>query len=412
MSWIDHAIWWHVYPLGFCDAPIREAAPAPGPRLRRLVAWLDYAVDLGASGLLLGPIFASQTHGYDTTDHFQIDPRLGREADFDDLVTQCHARGLRLVLDGVFSHVSEHHPELSRALREGPGSPAAALFDIDWAAPGGPVPHVFEGHGSLARLNHSAPATREYTQRVLEYWLERGIDGWRLDAAYSVAPDFWAAVLPPVKQRFPESWVLGEVIHGDYSAFVAESHVDSVTQYELWKAIWSSLNDRNFFELEWALQRHNQFLASFTPNTFIGNHDVTRIASMVGQDAAVVALTILLTVGGIPSIYAGDEQGFTGIKEERVGGDDDVRPPFPDDPTGLAPWGQPILRAHQGLIGVRRRHPWLVNATTEQLSLDNTRYTYRTTAADGSSHLDVTLDISGVPTASVSDAAGNVLWRH
>ena len=73
MEWIDHAIWWQVYPLGFCGAPIREEDPAPAPRMRKLLAWLDYAIELGASGLLLGPVFASQTHGYDTTDQFRID---------------------------------------------------------------------------------------------------------------------------------------------------------------------------------------------------------------------------------------------------------------------------------------------------------------------------------------------------
>ena len=94
---------------------------------------------------------------------------------------------------------------------------------------------------------------------------------------------------------------------------------DSATQYELWKAIWSSLNDGNFFELDWALQRHNGFLASFAPLTFIGNHDVTRIASRLERPEHVAhALVILLTVGGVPSVYAGDEFGFRGVKEERL----------------------------------------------------------------------------------------------
>lgn len=114
------------------------------PRLRRLLAWLDYAVDLGCSGLLLGPIFASATHGYDSLDQFRIDPRLGDESDFADLVDACRARRLRIVLDGVFSHVSDRHPALLRALREGPDGAAAALFDIDWEHPGAPAPRVFE----------------------------------------------------------------------------------------------------------------------------------------------------------------------------------------------------------------------------------------------------------------------------
>ena len=86
MNWVEHAIWWHVYPLGFTGAPIRDGDRSPAPRLRRLLNWLDYAVELGASGLLLGPIFSSASHGYDSLDQLSIDPRLGGDADFDDLV--------------------------------------------------------------------------------------------------------------------------------------------------------------------------------------------------------------------------------------------------------------------------------------------------------------------------------------
>ncbi|GAB3914107.1 alpha-amylase [Microlunatus endophyticus] len=407
MGWVDYAIWWHVYPLGFCGAPIRDHDATPGPRLRRLLAWLDYARDLGVSGLLLGPVFASRTHGYDSLDQFRIDPRLGGDQDFDDLISACRERGLRVALDGVFSHVSADHPDLLRALHEGPDSAGAALFDIDWDAADGPAPRVFEGHEGLARLDHASPASADYVTNVLNHWLDRGIDGWRLDAAYSVDPAFWAQVLPRVRTDHPDAWFLGEVIHGDYPGFVQSSGVDAVTQYELWKAIWSSLNDRNLFELDWALTRHNGFLADFTPNTFIGNHDVTRIASTLGPDPAITALAILLTVGGI---YAGDEQGFTGIKEERLGGDDAIRPEFPETPAQLAGWGETIYRAHQDLIGLRRRHPWLVSARTTTLSQDNVRLSYRATASDGHDHLDVEIDLDASPTVTIRSADGHVLW--
>ena len=412
MGWVEHAIWWQVYPLGFCGAPIREADASPAPRLRRLLNWLDYAIELGASGLLLGPVFASRTHGYDGLDQFRIDPRLGGDQDFDDLIGACRERGLRVILDGAFSHVSAEHPALLRALREGANSPSAALFDIDWGAEGGPAPRVFEGHGELARLNHGAPQTVDYVTEVMRHWLDRGIDGWRLDAAYAVDPAFWARVLPRVRTHHPDVWFLGEVIHGDYVGFVTASGVDSVTQYELWKAIWSSIAERNLFELDWALTRHNALLAHFTPNTFIGNHDVTRIASTLGPEGAVTALAILMTVGGIPSVYAGDEQGFTGIKEDRIGGDDAIRPAFPDTPAGLAPWGRGILRAHQDLIGLRRRHPWLATATTTRVSLDNTAYAYRVSAPDGRDHLDVRLDLGTRPRVTIRGAAGDTLWTH
>ena len=412
MSWVEYAIWWHVYPLGLCGAPIREPDTTPGPRLRRLFDWLDYAIELGCSGLLLGPIFESQSHGYDSLDLFRIDPRLGGEADFDELVEQCRSRGLRLVLDGVFSHVGAEYPGVAKALAEGPGAGAGELFDLDWDAPGGPAPRVFEGHASLVRLNHASQETVDFVAKVMKHWLDRGIDGWRLDAAYSVAPEFWAQVTGQVRRHHPDCWLLGEVLHGDYVAFVADSGVDSVTQYELWKAIWSSINDRNFFELDHALRRHNQFLDAFLPNTFVGNHDVTRIASRVGADGAILALAILMTVGGIPSIYYGDEQGYVGVKEERLGGDDDIRPVFPSSPSQFSPLGAHLLRAHQDLIGLRRRHSWLVRARTEPLHLENERLIYRSFAPDGSTHLDVEIDLAGSPAAIIRDDSGEELWSH
>jgi cyclomaltodextrinase len=152
-----------------------------------------------------------------------------------------------------------------------------------------------------------------------------------------------------------------------------------VTQYELWKAIWSSLNDRNFFELAWALERHNGFLETFAPLTFLGNHDVTRIASKLRDERHLeLAAAILFTVGGVPAVYAGDEQGFRGVKEDREGGDDAVRPAFPDDPSGLAPTGWPLYRLHQRLIELRRRHGPLTRARTAVSTLTNTAIVYTT----------------------------------
>lgn len=412
MSWTDHAMFWHVYPLGFTGAPIRVADDNPQPRIRHLLEWLDYAVELGLSGLLLGPVFTSQTHGYDVVSHHEIDPRLGTQADFDELLSACAQRGLRVVLDGVFSHVGDQHPKLQQALQEGPAGPLANYFDIDWSTG---QPRVFEGHGQLVRLNHADPQVREDTAAVLTHWLGRGIDGWRLDAAYSVDPEFWADVIGTARAQHPDAWFMGEVIHGDYPGFVSAAGVDTVTQYELWKAIWSSLRDGNFFELDWTLQRHNTFLENFVPHTFIGNHDVTRIASTVGSANASTALAILMTVGGIPSIYAGDEQGFTGIKEERVGGDDAVRPAFPDTPAELSDLGADLHRAHRELIGLRRRHPWLVSATTEALDVSNTAYHYRVSSRDDGEHLDVAIDLeagTAQPRIIIRDGTGATLWAQ
>ncbi|MGV0746336.1 alpha-amylase family protein [Mycolicibacterium sp. XJ870] len=393
-AWVTHAIWWQVYPLGFVGAFPADPAPTPDQhRLRRIVEWLDHAVELGASGVALGPVFESRTHGYDTTDHFRIDQRLGDDADFDHLITEAHRRGLRVLLDGVFNHVGTDFGRYREALEGGGDHPASTWFRRRGAQSGF---DTFEGHGELIALNHDNPEVVEYTAGVLRHWLGRGADGWRLDAAYAVPDRFWAQVLPTVRREFGDAWFVGEVIHGDYPATVHAATFDSVTQYELWKAIWSALNDGNFHELDWALQRHNDFLETFVPLTFIGNHDVTRIASQLENPQHLEhALVILLTTGGTPSVYAGDESAYRGVKEDRRGGDDAVRPEFSSPPSDSDSPGADMRRLHQYLIGVRRRHPWLHTATTSAVALTNTQYVYRTAGDTGA--LLVALNIDDAP---------------
>ncbi|GIF20316.1 cyclomaltodextrinase [Actinoplanes tereljensis] len=338
MNWPDHAIWWHVYPLGFLG---KRKLPA-------LEGWLDHLLELGCNGLMLGPVFAAESHGYDTTDHFRIDPRLGTEDDLVALIQKAKSRGVRVMLDGVFNHVGRSYGHQ------------------EWWIPEGDDYRVFEGHRSLVVLDHANPSVADQVTNVLDYWTERGVDAWRLDAAYAVPRPFWRTVTDRTREKHPGVWFSGEVIHGDYEAYVQEGGLDTVTQYELWKAIWSSLNDVNPHELAWALGRHNEMLDTFAPQTFVGNHDVTRIASRLTEPGHLPhALAVLFTVGGVPSIYAGDERGWQAVKEEREGGDDAIRPEFPPTPADLGDYGLDIQHLHQQLIGIRRRNPWLVRATAE-----------------------------------------------
>lgn len=417
-----HVTWWHVYPLGFLGAQVRpevgaSASPdAPARTLASLIPWLDHARSMGAGGLLLGPIFRASTHGYDTLDHLAIDPRLGTDADFDALAAACRERGMHLALDGVFNHVGSRHQWVLDAQERassdpGPDSPGAARVSLD---------HVFEGHGDLITLRHDSEDVRAYVAHVMTHWLDRGATAWRLDAAYAVPVDFWADVLARTRATHPHAWFLAEVIHGDYAAFAAASTADTVTQYELWKSIWSSMVDRNLFELEWTLTRHLEFCGAFTPATFVGNHDTTRIATQVGAAGAVVALAILMTLPGTPFVYAGDEVALRGLKEERLGGDDAVRPEFPALPwesvadaeaAGALPEGASrAWDAHRALIALRQERPWLVTASIDVTHLENERMTYRASAPDQADAVVVTVDLTGEPSATVADASGRVLW--
>lgn len=399
-AWPEHVFWWHVYPLGFVGAPIRDDVDPdaePAHRLDRFEPWLDHVIELGLNGLLLGPVFASETHGYDTVDHFRIDPRLGDDEDFDRLVSAARERGIRILLDGVFNHVGRGHPAF-RAFADGGDDPG--LFRAR-RVDGRVEADVFEGHDALVALDHSSEAVADLVVEVMCHWLERGIDGWRLDAAYAVPPEFWSRVLPRVRERFPEVWVVGEVIHGDAAEIVRASSMDALTQYELWQGVWHGISDRNLFELSHAIERHDELLATFVPQTFVGNHDVTRIASAVGPDLVPHALAVLFTVAGTPSVYAGDEFGWTGVKEQRLGGDDAVRPEFPADP-GEVDADVRILQAHQALIALRRRKPWLWRAHTDVIEVTNTAVALRTAVGDDA--VVVALNIGDEPvTLPVAD---------
>ena len=388
--WLERSIWYHLFPLGFLGA--ERDNPAPGAadgaiehRIPRLEAWLGYLVDLGVDTLLLGPVFESETHGYDTVDYYRVDRRLGDEADLIALVEACHRLGLRVVLDGVFNHVARSFPQFRDVLDQRDSSPWANWFQINFDEPGrdGFTYADFEGHGHLVQLRHDEPAVVELLVDVACHWLDRGIDGWRLDAAYAVPTTFWDTFSTRVRARHPHAVLVGEVIHGDYGHFVTAAGVDSVTQYELWKAIWSSLNDANFFELAHALGRHGELTETFPPYNFVGNHDVTRIASRLNDFRHVSqAVAMLLTLPGVPAIYAGDEQGFTGIKLDEIGGDDAVRPAFPAHPSDLPAHGWGSHALHHELIALRRRHPAAARGRIELVQVSNERLAYRVAGED------------------------------
>ena len=324
-----------------------------GRGLRLLVDWLDHVAGLGCGAVLLTPIHHSSSHGYDTVDPLRLDPRLGEERDFDDFVHACHERGLKVVLDAVFNHVGREFPR--RELLSGT---------------------VWEGHDELLELDHRNPAVLEWAVEVATHWLDRGADGWRFDVAYAMPRPFLGDLTDRVRREHPDALLFGEVIHGDYARVASEGGLDSVTQYELFKAIWSSFNDENMWELAWSLERHREFAAAFPPITFLGNHDVTRIATNLRNPAHLdIALGVLFTVPGVPCVYYGDEFGWTGTKSVGAQGDDEIRPPLPDHvPT---PDTADTVDTYRRWIAFRRDRPWLTTAPLEVLGKTNTTLDYR-----------------------------------
>lgn len=396
MDELERTVWWQVYPLGAVAAPPGSAPDEPVVhRLCALHPWVDYAADLGFTGLLLGPVFASTSHGYDTVDHLAVDPRLGDGSDLDALVQHASERGVAVMLDGVFNHVGREHP-LARAAYDGDrGAP------VRWETRDGvDRPKGWEGHDDLVELDHSDERVAALVADVMTHWLRRGIAGWRLDVAYAVPPEFWRTVLGTVREEFPDAYFLGEVIHGDYVEIVRAATLDSVTQYELWKGIWSSLAEENLWELAWAVTRHDTFSRDLVLQTFVGNHDVTRIASAVGDAKAVLAVVALMTLPGMPSVYYGDEQAFHGVKGSGADADHPMRPALPDQPGDLPPDGWWMHDVHRRLVALRRENPWLARAHVEVE--DKANGWIRWTTSDGTRSMTVELALAPQPTARVT----------
>ena len=233
-AWVEHAVWWHVYPLGFvaAEAAALDRTTPAIHRLPNIALWLDYLVDLGASGLLLGPVFESSTHGYDTVDYFRIDRRLGDDDDFAALVEQAHERGVRVLLDGVFNHVGRDFWAFRDVLANGANSAYRDWFAglrFDGRSPFGD-PFVYEGwagHFDLVKLDLGNSAVREHVFGAVESWIrDFDIDGLRLDAADVVDLEFQRALAGLCRGIKPDFWLVGEVVHGDYRRWVNPQTLD------------------------------------------------------------------------------------------------------------------------------------------------------------------------------------------
>ena len=393
---------YHMHSLAAAGVPAAnpdvDATGPCGRGLRVLQRWLDHVAALGCGGVLLTPVFVSGTHGYDTVDPLRIDQRLGDDDDFAAFVEDCHARDLKVILDGVFNHVGRAFAPFRDVMARGASSPYADWFRLDFSRDDGDGfgYRDFEGQRELVALNHRSEAVLEWASAVARHWLARGADGWRLDAAYAIPTPFLSSLTGRIRQHHPEAFIFGEMIHGDYARFVTDSGVDAVTQYELHKAIWSSLNDANFFELAWALKRHRALTASFVPVTFAGNHDVTRLASQLRDPTHVAhALAILFTVPGVPCVYYGDELAWRGTKEQRAGGDDAIRPALPRVAEPVGREQASVLDLHRQLIALRRARPWLTLADVEVLDVGNRYITYTVTA--GANALLIALGVNNTP---------------
>jgi cyclomaltodextrinase len=333
--WAYDAVFYHIYPLGLCGAPPRnDLCSPPVPRLDQIHGWIDHLRHLGVNALYLGPVFESSAHGYDIADYYHVDRRLGDNTTLARLVAALHAGGIRVILDGVFNHVGRDFLAFRDVAQNRERSPYSGWFQglaFDGRSPHGD-PFTYEGwngHYDLVKLNLHDPAVKDHLFQAVGTWVrEFDVDGLRLDTADCVDLDFLRELRTFCRALRPNFWLMGEVVHGDYRRWANAETLDSVTNYECYKGLYSSHVDRNYFEIAYALQR--QFgdggLYRHLPlYNFADNHDVDRVASTLRDPAHLYPLYCLLfTMPGVPSIYYGSEWGIEGWRDG--GNDAPLRP--------------------------------------------------------------------------------------
>ncbi len=334
--WADESIFYQIYPLGFCGAPFENDGVCLS-RILKVEDWIPHIKRIGANAVYFCPVFESDTHGYNTRDYSKIDCRLGTNEDFANVCRALHDNGIKVVLDGVFNHVGRGFWAFQDVLKNRENSVYKDWFArIDFNGNSnyndGLWYEGWEGNYDLVKLNLYNDEVVNHIFECIRGWIDEfDIDGLRLDVCYCLCPEFLRKLRHFTDSVKADFFLAGELLHGDYNQFVNDDMCHSATNYECYKGLYSSFNSMNMFEIihsllrqfgpePWTLYRGKHLLS------FVDNHDVTRIASILTNEAH-LPLIYALAFGmpGIPCIYYGSEWGAKADKSE---GDPALRPCF------------------------------------------------------------------------------------
>ena len=380
-AWIKDAIFYQIFPDRFCRSgrykaigkfvewgskPTRENMF--GGNLAGIIDKLDYIASLGVNAIYLCPIFKSNSnHRYHTVDYFEIDPVLGTLKDFDNLVRKAHKLGLRVILDGVFNHCSRGFFQFNSLMELGKNSPYVDWFHVHgWplhAYSGKPNYDCWWGYPALPKFNTDNPDVREFLFSVGEYWMKRGIDGWRLDVPNEIDDDsFWQEFRRRIKAINPEAYIVGE-IWNEPSRWLQGDQFDGVMNYPLRRAVLAYLFEEKPIDLaEFAKRLRDAFPEGRfgVPMNLLGSHDTIRLESLPYSNLQRVklALSILFFLPGAPCVYYGDEIGMEGGK------DPDNRRAFPWDKLSEGQ-NKPIHSYVKELIELRNKNRVLRDGSLE-----------------------------------------------
>jgi cyclomaltodextrinase len=452
-DWVHDAIFYQIFPDRFAksDALQKPSGVEPwdtdpttfgykGGDLLGVVEKLDYIQDLGVTALYFNPIFQSASnHRYHTHDYLKIDPLLGGDEAFDALMAACKERGIRVILDGVFNHASRGFFQFNDVLENGAESAWLDWFTFDDDFPINAYDHSREpgyeawvGLHALPKLNTDNPQVREYIMQVGEYWLRKGIDGWRLDVADEITTEgFWQEFRQRVRAINPEAWIVAEIweiepkfLQGDQFdslmnypftsaalAFCGRDHVVKKFQDDRGYDPWPGINGLQYADkIEHLLSSYdwNVTLASLN---LLDSHDTARAITILGDDmrSLELALILLFTYPGPPSIYYGSEIGIDGGLPDKW-----ARKTFPWD--NEAAWNHDLRRLVQGLVTLRKHHPALRTGLYQAIELTEASYIFRReldgaemliaiNTSEESDHLTCSIDATAEAVFIVGDQA-------
>nr|WP_288632210.1 alpha-amylase family glycosyl hydrolase [uncultured Blautia sp.] len=380
MSWYNEAIFYHIYPLGLTGAPKENDYGTPVHRLNTLLPWIDHIKEIGCTALYIGPLFESVGHGYETTDYKKLDSRLGTNKDLTNFVKACHEKGIRVIFDGVFNHTGRDFFAFKDIQKNREHSPYVNWYcNVNF---GGNTEYNdgfsyenWGGYNLLVKLNQRNPEVQNYICDVIRFWVsEFDIDGIRLDAADVLDFDFMRILRHTADEVKKDFWLMGEVIHGDYSRWVNGQTLHSVTNYALHKALYSGHNDHNYFEIAHTV-KYLQNMGDLDLYNFVDNHDVERIHTKLQNKAHFAPVHVLLyTLPGVPSIYYGSEFGIDGKKEKYS--DASLRPALDLNDYADAATKNPCTALIAALGKVRQGTPALSYGSYAELALTNRQFAF------------------------------------
>ena len=380
MSWYNEATFYHIYPLGLTVASKENDYGTPVHRLNTLLPWIDHIKEIGCTALYIGPLFESVGHGYETTDYKKLDSRLGTNEDLTNFVKACHDKGIRVIFDGVFNHTGRDFFAFKDIQKNRENSPYVNWYcNVNF---GGNTEYNdgfsyenWGGYNLLVKLNQRNPEVQNYICDVIRFWVsEFDIDGIRLDAADVLDFDFMRVLRHTADEVKKDFWLMGEVIHGDYSRWVNGQTLHSVTNYALHKALYSGHNDHNYFEIAHTV-KYLQNMGDLDLYNFVDNHDVERIHTKLQNKAHFAPVHVLLyTLPGVPSIYYGSEFGIDGKKEKFS--DASLRPALDLKDYADAVTKNPCTALIAALGKVRQGTPALSYGSYSELALTNRQFAF------------------------------------